>query len=440
MAHNAQVIILVHGIRDYALWQDGIRNVLKEQFTVESTNYGRFDLFRFLIPLNYFRNRAIESVWDQIRDVKRQYPNAKFSFVAHSFGTYILAQILSREFDFSAHRVVFCGSVLKYNFPFEQIADRFTTPILNEVGARDVWPAIAESLTWGYGSAGTYGFRRPRVRDRWHSGARHGYFLNPEFCRTYWFPFFQEGTVVDGAANPEGPPVWLRVLSLIRLKYVLLTLFAAIFVIFAFVPAARETLAEFFGPRFCYPYDPVSDEPDKSRPHRDCVPGELTYVKWVDESAYPATDPETGRYPNDRANRAMSMTALEANGTRIWAEQNLTRMDSNRTYWPVPSSNGWTEIAEASTKVAPGQLGALLRRQDPDRQCELRNNEKKRKLLETFLPINLDDVVGKQKAEVKMCFRWAYFNCAEKLPMILEADDKEPFFCVGRVVRAFKDR
>ena len=109
------------------------------------------------MPNEYFQNRVIEKVWDQIRDVKRQNQNAKLSFIAHSFGTYILANILQREFDFDAYRVIFCGSVVKYDFPFEQIDRRFTTPILNEVGAKDVYPALAESITWGYGSAGTYG-------------------------------------------------------------------------------------------------------------------------------------------------------------------------------------------------------------------------------------------------------------------------------------------
>jgi hypothetical protein len=241
LEQSEHVVILVHGIRDYALWQDAIRKVLKDEVTVESTNYGRFDLFRFLVPISYFRNNAIRSVWKQIRDVKKQYPNAKYSFVAHSFGTYILAQILSQEFDFAAYRIIFCGSVVKYNFRFEQIAERFATPILNEVGARDVWPAIAESVTWGYGSAGTYGFRRPRVRDRWHPGAGHGYFLDPKFCRKYWIPFFKDGTIVEGAKNPEDPPVWLKTLSVIRLKYVLLGVALAVLIpVYLFRPASPQ--------------------------------------------------------------------------------------------------------------------------------------------------------------------------------------------------------
>lgn len=89
------------------------------------------------------------------------------------------------------HRIIFCGSVIPYNFRFEQIQDQFSAPIINEVGTRDIWPAMAESITRGYGSAGTYNFRRPLVRDRWHNGAGHGYFLSSEFCSKYWIPFLR---------------------------------------------------------------------------------------------------------------------------------------------------------------------------------------------------------------------------------------------------------
>jgi hypothetical protein len=151
--------------------------------------------------------------------------------IAHSFGTYILANILFRAFDLIAYRVVFCGSVVKYNFPFHQIADRFTTPILNEVGAKDIWPAMAESITWGYGSAGTYGFRGPRVRDRWHPGARHNYFLDPKFCRQYWIPFFRDGKIVESEADPENPACWVQAISFVRLKYLVPAIAAMVLVL-----------------------------------------------------------------------------------------------------------------------------------------------------------------------------------------------------------------
>jgi pimeloyl-ACP methyl ester carboxylesterase len=216
------IVILIHGIRDYALWQNEIAHTLADEgFIPQPTNYGRFDLFRFLVPISYFRKRATDTVLDQIRDVRKQFPDARYSVIAHSFGTYVFAQILKRGFDLQFHRVIFCGSVLYYKFEFEQISDRFTAPIVNDVGTRDVWPALAESITWGYGWSGTYGFRRPRVTDRWHNGAYHGYFLSANFCRDYWVDFLREGKIVRAAKDAEPTRLWLRLLSFFKIKYFL---------------------------------------------------------------------------------------------------------------------------------------------------------------------------------------------------------------------------
>jgi hypothetical protein len=94
-------------------------------------------------------------------------------------------------------------------------------PIINEVGTRDIWPAMAESVTTGYGSAGTYGFNRPLVRDRWHNGAAHGFFLDANFCRKFWVPYLSDGKIVAGAFAPERPRLWIRLLSVFKAKYVL---------------------------------------------------------------------------------------------------------------------------------------------------------------------------------------------------------------------------
>jgi WD domain, G-beta repeat len=217
------VVILVHGIRDYALWQDSVRKTFENAgFKSESTNYGRFNLIEFLLPFSYFRTKAIDIVWRQIRIIKQNNEGALLSVVAHSFGTYVIARLMQETFDVKFHRVIFCGSVVRYGFPFEDFQNRFGEPILNEVGTRDVWPAIAESVTIGYGSAGTYGFKRPLVKDRWHNNARHGYFLNAEFCKRYWVPWLQRGIFVAGAEKAQSPSRWIQILSIVKIKYVLL--------------------------------------------------------------------------------------------------------------------------------------------------------------------------------------------------------------------------
>jgi len=223
MTENRDLVIVIHGIRDIARWQAAIAATLEEAgFQVELTNYGRMNIFQFLLPFSYFRQKAVETVTTQIRHAAHLHPGANISFIAHSFGTYILVDIIARSFDLKINRIVLCGSVVRYHFPFEQLSNRFKAPVLNEVGTADPWPAVAESVTTGYGAAGTFGFRRPGVKDRFHNDQGHGYFLTSEFCRKYWLPFFENGTIVPGDLPAKPPAFWVRALSVLKLKTALL--------------------------------------------------------------------------------------------------------------------------------------------------------------------------------------------------------------------------
>jgi hypothetical protein len=243
------VIVLVHGIRDFALWQNSIRSTLeRHDLKVESTNYGRLNLLQFLVPFEHFRERAISEVWNQIRIVKQNYPGARISVIAHSFGTYVISHLVQQNFDIRFESIIFCGSVVQYDFPFEQFQDRFAAPIVNEVGTQDVWPAIAESVTRGYGSAGTYGFRRPLVRDRWHNGARHGFFLTPTFCETFWVPFLKDRKIVEAAETPESPLFWVKLLTIAKVKYLLAAIVLALFAVLSWQdgPILAEKFNQWF--------------------------------------------------------------------------------------------------------------------------------------------------------------------------------------------------
>jgi hypothetical protein len=214
-----QVVILVHGIRTHAEWQ----KLLHKEFSrvgivVASTNYGYFDLVRFLLPVPTFRRKAIDQLWEMVRTVRRDYPRAKLSFLAHSFGTYLVAHLLKREFDFKADRIVFCGGIVPYNFPFNQISERFTAPIVNEVSARDPWPVIAQNITFGYGAVGTRGFNRPQIRDRWHRGFGHSKYLTQTFCEAFWVPFFDKGKVVEGRLFQKRPPGGVACCSFLQIN------------------------------------------------------------------------------------------------------------------------------------------------------------------------------------------------------------------------------
>ena len=218
---DTSVIVLVHGIRTHAQWMTAISSSLSDNgFTVVATNYERFDAFRFWVPIGWIRRLAVRHVWTDIRRAMQIHEGKKISIIAHSYGTYIVTQILQSEFDFSAHRLIFCGSVVPRRFAFEQIGTRFQSPILNEIGTKDFWPLVAKCATWGYDSSGTYGFMRPDVIDRQHEDFSHSDFLNAEFCKKYWIPFLLEGEIVPTDNSVIRPPFWARVCSFLPAKYV----------------------------------------------------------------------------------------------------------------------------------------------------------------------------------------------------------------------------
>jgi small GTP-binding protein len=217
------VVILVHGIRTTALWQDSIRKILESNgFVVQLTNYGFLDLFRFLFPWHFLTRSVVNEIEHQIRHVIKLNDNSRFSIIAHSFGTFVIAKILSGHTDLEFERIIFCGSVISDVFRIEDYSKNFKPPLINEVGTRDFWPVIAQTVTFGYGSAGTCGFRRPGVHDRWHNGKSHSAFLDREFCRKYWAPFLRDGEIIEDDQEAERPPFWLRAVSAFQIRYVLL--------------------------------------------------------------------------------------------------------------------------------------------------------------------------------------------------------------------------
>jgi pimeloyl-ACP methyl ester carboxylesterase len=146
-SNRDQLIILVHGIRTRAMWQ----NPLKAEFEkaglkVELTNFDYFDLISFLVPLKYFRNKKIARISKQLRQAISLYSDPNVSVLAHSFGSYIIAEILAAEPDLKLHRVVFCGSIVPFDHPFiTQLGPRIRTRVVNDVGRR--WRTASRQAT-----------------------------------------------------------------------------------------------------------------------------------------------------------------------------------------------------------------------------------------------------------------------------------------------------
>jgi len=226
-----QVVLLIHGIRTQADWGPMVRSKLEVpgQIEVIPIRYGYFDAFRFWFPF-WTRRKPIERVYEQIRvalqKYRRSHPDAKLSIIAHSFGTYIIGEILKRGFDLQIDRLLLCGSVLPQGFLWHQYQGRFADDkVVNECGKADIWPVLAQSASWGYGASGTHGFGAVLVKDRFHAGG-HGQYFDSGFVEKYWEPFIRRGEYRGTAFETKMPPTpwWLSVLGILPLQWMIVAL------------------------------------------------------------------------------------------------------------------------------------------------------------------------------------------------------------------------
>jgi YVTN family beta-propeller protein len=213
-----EVVLLIHGIRDFGEWEQMVSSILEEPGTrVLPLSYGRFDAVRFWFPI-WTRDAPVKKLLRRIRDARVRFPKAKLSVIAHSFGTYAIGKILRKNPDIRLHRLILCGSILPPEFPWDHLPHSVETEIINDCGTRDIWPVLAESTTFGYGPSGRFGFGTPGVRDRYHDFG-HGGFFNNEFVRQFWLPWFRRGEFVKSEAPAPSGLRW-HLLMIIQIKWI----------------------------------------------------------------------------------------------------------------------------------------------------------------------------------------------------------------------------
>jgi pimeloyl-ACP methyl ester carboxylesterase len=194
---SAPVVVLIHGIRTAARWQRRIGPLLREHTdaVVCPVGYDYQNVFEFLLPGRTRRNAIGKILWRLDKAIDDNV-GREVVIIAHSFGTYCVAKILEQNPRIKPARVLLCGSVVDRDFRWDRL--RQQPLVVNECGARDVWPPLARSSTWGYGASGTFGFKTPGVTDRYHNASHSDYF-DKEFVRKFWASFVASGEIVTSS-------------------------------------------------------------------------------------------------------------------------------------------------------------------------------------------------------------------------------------------------
>jgi pimeloyl-ACP methyl ester carboxylesterase len=181
-----EVVFVIHGIRDKGFWTQKIARRIKQlartnmqgptpvsalEYRSVTASYGYFAMAPFVFPP--VRIRKVAWLMDQYTEARVRYPNARFSYVGHSNGTYLVARALKDYPAARFNRIVFAGSVVRSDYDWAAIAKppaaelcqaRRVEKVLNYVATRDwvvaAFPKAMQLYRWtDLGGAGHDGFK-----------------------------------------------------------------------------------------------------------------------------------------------------------------------------------------------------------------------------------------------------------------------------------------
>ncbi|WP_460149423.1 hypothetical protein [Pseudomonas sp. S3_E10] len=212
---DAVVVLCIHGIQTDGAWHQHVKTEIGKLKNTNVTPLG----YNFVSPLQLaspVRSTPINKIMQDFRDARAMEPMAKLMVIAHSFGSYILSQILPKCPDIRLERIILCGSIVPTNYNWGHYT-RGMQPnsIINDVGTRDFYPVMATFTSFGYGSSGRKGFQSPHIRDRYFDYGHSDFFENKNnHIETYWKPFIEKGEIIESDWDVNKPKTSIGVMAL----------------------------------------------------------------------------------------------------------------------------------------------------------------------------------------------------------------------------------
>ncbi|MFA6113674.1 MAG: hypothetical protein WC729_06765 [Sphingomonas sp.] len=177
------VVFVIHGIRDRGFWTRKIaRKIMERAADATATgtprkvramtlSYGYLAMVPFVLP--WVRRAKVRWMMDSYAEWRALYPNADFSYVGHSNGTYLAARALEDYPAARFRRIVFAGSVVRRQYDWHRAITgkwRQVDAVLNYVASKDwvvaIFPnGLSRLKALDLGSAGHHGFDQLAQRD-----------------------------------------------------------------------------------------------------------------------------------------------------------------------------------------------------------------------------------------------------------------------------------
>lgn len=200
-------LIALHGIRTEGQWQQELQWLVDREFrhTIPFRNwkYGRILYSAMLPPLQRgIVTRFVEDVRKserQLVNVLSPGPAPAPDVVAHSFGTWVVANALTANPGLRLGHVVLVGSIIPRDWDWQRVFNRSqVSGVLNYCGDRDLPVLLAKRFIPKAGASGRKGFtrRHPRLLNVLYPGGTHSSaFADPQLLMAFedvWKPFFAD--------------------------------------------------------------------------------------------------------------------------------------------------------------------------------------------------------------------------------------------------------
>ncbi|HEX8152923.1 MAG TPA: hypothetical protein VF698_07355, partial [Thermoanaerobaculia bacterium] len=213
------LVVTVHGIRTFGFWQERLEALLRSDATGEERHrievlnykYGYFSAIAFMIPLLR---------WLVVRQFRRTLEKQlarrswrRVDIVAHSFGTHLVGWSLlaMKNGPHRVHTVIVAGSVLRSDFPWNELIGTTVRRVVSECGTSDSILLLSQFFVLFTGMAGRVGFSGmtgETLRNRFYEIGHSGYFLSAgrpsdDFMAANWLPLLARDEAVALRDDPR---------------------------------------------------------------------------------------------------------------------------------------------------------------------------------------------------------------------------------------------
>jgi pimeloyl-ACP methyl ester carboxylesterase len=150
------VVMTVHGIRTRGEWQKNIGpELVGEGFVPVPLDYDYFTSVAMCLP--WRRKSKLDWLREAYDAVRLKSGVERPSVICHSFGTWLVGELLRRYDDVRFDAIVLAGSILPADYDWlSAIEDSRVLAVRNEMATRDVWPGVARWIPPMYGG-GAFG-------------------------------------------------------------------------------------------------------------------------------------------------------------------------------------------------------------------------------------------------------------------------------------------